>query len=85
MSEKQLAAIQHAEDLLSDFLNRSGEPNETLVLDALTILTTLTYEHEIAQKKLEQERIEASWAANPDRMGGQFTQEEIARHSGHWI
>lgn len=40
------------------------------------------------QKKVKQqdERIsEYSWTANPDRMGGQFTQEEIDRsRNGGW-
>lgn len=38
-----------------------------------------------AIEALEARAVEDSWAANPDRMGGQFTQDEIqeAQRGGH--
>jgi hypothetical protein len=80
MSKQDLESIQQAENLLVDFLNRKGEPNEQLVSDALAILATLS----ASQTELEDRLAEARWAANPDRMGGAYTQEEI-NNSGRWI
>lgn len=36
-----------------------------------------TVEPSAEQKRATEREIEQSWAANPDRMGGQFTQDEI--------
>jgi hypothetical protein len=34
--------------------------------------------------ELEKQNIEMSWRDNPDRMGGQFTREEIERNWDEW-
>jgi len=34
--------------------------------------------------ELEKQNIEMSWSDNPDRMGGQFTREEIERNWDGW-
>ena len=34
--------------------------------------------------ELEKQNIEMSWRNNPDRMGGQFTREEIERNWDGW-
>ena len=34
--------------------------------------------------KLEEHNTEMGWRLNPDRMGGQFTQEEINRRRDEW-
>ena len=34
--------------------------------------------------ELEKQNIEMSWRDNPDRMGGQFTREEIERNWDGW-
>ena len=33
-------------------------------------------------KELERRQLEASWASNPDRMGGAFTQDEVEYAAG---
>lgn len=35
-------------------------------------------------KRQDERLTEYSWTVNPDRMGGQFTQEEIDRSRGGW-
>lgn len=73
MTERQ--ALIKIESLLERFLNRAGDPNEQLISDALGI----------AIRALESSKQnEQSWVASPDRMGGQFTEEEI-NSSGKWI
>jgi len=34
--------------------------------------------------QLEDQNTEMGWRLNPDRMGGQFTQEEINRRGDEW-
>ena len=34
--------------------------------------------------QLEDQNTEMGWRSNPDRMGGQFTQEEINRRGDEW-
>jgi hypothetical protein len=35
--------------------------------------------------KVDAQLAQASWATNPDRSGGAFTQDEIDRSGGHWM
>jgi hypothetical protein len=47
---------------------------------AIQLLTALGYRVVSPEKALEE-----SWRASPDRMGGQFTDEEISRGNNTWI
>jgi hypothetical protein len=73
MQERQ--ALEQIEELLVQFLNRRGEPNEQLVHDALGIAATVL---------AHSSQSEASWVTSPDRMGGQFTEQEINARN-NWI
>jgi hypothetical protein len=92
MNTQDLAAIEKAENLLADFLNRSGQADAQLVHTALQILGELTLQYRDTQANLDarledfnQLLVEARWQAEPDRMGGQFTQEEINRaNQNNW-
>lgn len=56
--------------------------------DEAILVQSMVNEIERLQKKVKQqdERLnEYSWTVNPDRMGGQFTDEEINRYrDGRW-
>ena len=72
-------ALREIETLLEQFLNRAAKPNEELVLLALGIASQV-----LSRPSVEEQRaLEDSWLANPDRMGGAFTDDEIAAR-GEW-
>jgi hypothetical protein len=54
--------------------------------DAVAKLDQLKSKYSLAEslRQAEEQRIADSWRANPDRSGGQFTQDEI-NNSGRWI
>ena len=69
LTEVDQAIIRTAINLIRENIDSSFE---------LELLVAL---QEIADRKHQptQEEIEASWRENPDRMGGQFTEEELNR------
>ena len=86
MSKKEFEQLEKIETLLADFLNRAGDPDEQLISDALDQVIQLVESTRSQQKELEsrlQLLNEARRAANPDRMGGQFTADEIL-NSSQW-
>jgi len=54
-----------------------NEYNEALMQGMIDQLEMSIYDLETLLKENKQKEIEKSWANNPDRMGGQFTNEEI--------
>lgn len=62
-------------NLLADMVGAQDEK----IVELTTKLSTA--EHRV--RVLERESVEASWRDNPDRSGGQFTDEEINR-AGEW-
>jgi hypothetical protein len=53
------------------------DPQRIYMVLTLAAMKLRKYENEI--KRLNDQNIEMGWRLNPDRMGGQFTQEEINR------
>lgn len=73
-------ALRQIETLLAQFLNRKADPDEQLVSDAMDIVVMV-----LSRESVENTRFsELSWRINPDRSGGQFTEDEV-HSSGHWI
>ena len=69
LTEVDQAIIRTAINLIRENIDSSFEVE---LLDALQESTDRKHQP-------TQEEIEASWRENPDRMGGQFTEEEINR------
>lgn len=53
------------------------DPQRIYMVLTLAAMKLRKYENEI--KRLNDQNTEMGWRLNPDRMGGQFTQEEINR------
>lgn len=70
------------EQLLDNFvlMFEDGEQGCQMDYDDAQALALAIRELQNERDTLNKRLSDASWALNPDRMGGQFTQEEINRH-----
>src|SRR5690606_34632921 len=64
-----------------------GVSNEEIIdadYDKMQILMRLAQQKNVVVQALKKKSIDQSWAASPDRAGGQFTEEEV-NNAGKWI
>lgn len=84
--------IDKLEVLKADLLAKASDPlmNDALLmiktLESMIATMTLNHNHYVNWavdqiQNLERRNTELGWIVNPDRMGGQFTDEELNRNS----
>lgn len=70
-------------DILQDLSNVVAEIGDSDTLDISTIYILLSRAVDEIER-LRKANSDMGWELNPDRMGGQFTQEEINRSEEGW-
>jgi len=70
-------------DILQDLSNVVAEIDDSDTLDISTIYILLSRAVDEIER-LRKANSDMGWELNPDRMGGQFTQEEINRSEEGW-